>query len=228
MNADIYVNTERKWYETEKAVNGVIHAVSLMMASRDPYTASHQRRVAELARYIANRMGLSEWQITGVYVAGLLHDVGKVAVPAEILSKSGKISQYEYSIIKCHSRLGYDILNKTNFPWPVNTAILQHHERLNGSGYPAGASGREIIIEARILGVADVVEAMSSHRPYRPSLGLGAALGEIAAKRGVLYDPQVVDACLNLLQKNQATFDRIMTVAATSRRPLLVETIKGG
>ena len=227
-NASLYENIKQKQSDMEKAMEGVIHAVSLVVESRDPYTAGHQRRVAELARSIATIMGLSEWQVMGVYVAGLLHDVGKVAVPVEILNKSGKISQYEYSIIKSHSQVGYEILNKINFPWPVTTAILQHHERLDGSGYPAGVSGREIIIEARILGVADVVEAMSSHRPYRPALGLVTALGEIAAKRGVLYDPQVVDACLNLLQKNQAAFDRIMTVAATSRRPLLAETIKGG
>ncbi len=225
-NASLYENIKRKQSDTEKAMDGVIHAVSLVVESRDPYTAGHQRRVAELARSIANAMGLSEWQATGVYVAGLLHDVGKVAVPSEILSKSGKISQHEYNIIKSHSQVGYDILNKINFPWPVTTAILQHHERLNGSGYPAGISGREIIIEARILGVADVVEAMSSHRPYRPALGLGAALEEITAKRGVLYDPQAVDACLNLLQKNQAAFDRMMTVAAASQRHIVAETVK--
>ena len=225
-NASLYENIKQKQSDMEKAMDGVIHAVSLVVESRDPYTAGHQRRVAELARSIAKMMGLSEWQVMGVYVAGLLHDVGKVAVPVEILNKSGKISQYEYSIIKSHSQVGYEILNKINFPWPVTTAILQHHERLDGSGYPAGVSGREIIIEARILGVADVVEAMSSHRPYRPALGLVTALGEIAAKSGVLYDPQVVDACLALLQKKPAAFDRIMAIAAASQRHILAEIVR--
>jgi len=226
-NANLYEKIKRRQSDTEKVMDGVIHAVSLVVESRDPYTAGHQRRVAELARSIADTMGLSDSQVTGIYVAGLLHDVGKVAVPAEILNKSGKISQHEYSIIKSHSQVGYEILNKINFPWPVTTAILQHHERLDGSGYPAGISGTEIILEARIIGVADVVEAMSSHRPYRPALGLGAALREITAKRGVLYDPQVVDTCLSLLQKNQGAFDRIIAVAATGQQRILAEIVKG-
>ena len=227
-NANLFENVKRKQSDIEKAMDGVIHAVSLVVESRDPYTAGHQRRVAELSRSIAIMMGLSEWQVMGIYVAGLLHDVGKVAVPSEILNKSGKINQHEYSIIKCHSQVGYEILQKIDFPWPVTTAILQHHERLNGSGYPAGTSGQEIIMEARILGVADVVEAMSSHRPYRPALGLGNALGEIEAGRGVLYDPQVVDACLNLLQKNGAAFERIMAVADSGQQHILAETVKSG
>jgi putative nucleotidyltransferase with HDIG domain len=204
--------------EVEKVMDGVVHALSLVVESRDPYTAGHQRRVAGLARSIANKMGLSAWQVMGIYIAGLIHDVGKVAVPTDILNKPGKISHYEYSIIKAHSQVGYEILQKIDFPWPVTTAILQHHERLDGSGYPAGISVGEIILEARILGVADVVEAMSSHRPYRPSLGLVSALEEIAANRGVLYDPQVVDACLSLLGKDKAAFDQIMAVAAASQK----------
>jgi putative nucleotidyltransferase with HDIG domain len=225
-SADLYEVVKRKKSDTEKVMEGVIHAISLVVESRDPYTAGHQRRVAELARSIAERMGLTDWEVTGIYVAGLLHDVGKVAVPAEILNKSGKISQYEYSIIKSHCQVGYEILNKIDFPWPVTTAILQHHERLDGSGYPAGISGIEIILEARIIGLADVVEAMSSHRPYRPALGLSIALDEIAARRGVLYDPYVVDACLALLQKDQTAFDRIMAVAASEQR-ILAGIIKG-
>jgi putative nucleotidyltransferase with HDIG domain len=197
--------------------------MSLVTESRDPYTAGHQRRVAGLAQAIGREMGLSEWQIMGMHVAGLLHDVGKVAVPSEILSKPGKINQYEYSIIKNHSQVGYEILQKIDFPWPVTVAILQHHERMNGSGYPAGVSGEEIILEARILGVADVVEAMSSHRPYRPALGLGSALAEITKNRGVLYDPQVVDACLRLLENDETVFERIMAVAAN--RASTLETV---
>jgi putative nucleotidyltransferase with HDIG domain len=217
-NARLYANIKLEYSEMEKAMDGVVHALSLVVESRDPYTAGHQRRVAGLARSIAARMGLSEWQVMGVYISGLVHDVGKVAVPAEILSKPGRISQYEFNIIKAHSQVGYEILQKINFPWPVTTAILQHHERLDGSGYPAGISGDHIILEARIIGVADVVEAMSSHRPYRPSLGLGRALEEIASRRGILYDHRVVDACLALLKNNETAFDRIMAVAAGSQR----------
>jgi putative nucleotidyltransferase with HDIG domain len=225
-NANLFENIKRKQSDTERVMEGVIHAVSLVVESRDPYTAGHQRRVAELARSIAGKMGLSEWKIMGIYVTGLLHDVGKVVVPAEILSKPGNLNQYEYSIIKSHSQVGYEILHKIDFPWPVTTAILQHHERLNSSGYPVGISGEDIILEARILGVADVVEAMSSHRPYRPALGLRYALSEIVSNRGVLYDPKVVDACLSLLEKNETAFDRMMA-EATSQQHILAAAIKG-
>jgi putative nucleotidyltransferase with HDIG domain len=224
-NANLYTNIKQKHSELEKAMDGVIHAVSLVVESRDPYTAGHQRRVAELARSIAKEMKLTEWQVMGIHIAGLLHDVGKVAVPTEILSKPGKISQYEYSIIKNHPQVGYEILQKIDFPWPVTRAILQHHERMDGSGYPAGLSGEDIIIEARILGVADVVEAMSSHRPYRPALGLDSALGEIAKGRGTLYDARVVDACLSILEKNETAFDRIM-VAAEASQEYTLEIVK--
>jgi putative nucleotidyltransferase with HDIG domain len=226
-NARLYENIKREHSEMEKAMDGVVHALSLVVETRDPYTAGHQRRVAGLARSIAVKMGLSEWQVMGIYIAGLVHDVGKVAVPTEILSKPGKISQYEFSIIKAHSQVGYEILQKIDFPWPVTAAILQHHERLDGSGYPAGISGGEIVLEARIIGVADVVEAMSSHRPYRPSLGLGRALEEITSKRGILYDPEVVDACLSLLQNDETAFDKIMAVAATSQKYSLAAAAKG-
>lgn len=216
-NANLYENIKQKHSELEKAMNGVIHAVSLVVESRDPYTAGHQRRVAELAKSIAIEMKLTDWQVMGIHIIGLLHDVGKVAVPTEILSKPGKISAYEYSIIKNHSQVGYEILQKIDFPWPVTEAILQHHERLDGSGYPGGLSDDDIILEARILGVADVVEAMSSHRPYRPALGLESALAEISKNRGILYDPQVVDACLNILKKDDTAFDQIMAVAAANQ-----------
>jgi putative nucleotidyltransferase with HDIG domain len=224
-SANRYENIKQKHTELQKAIDGIIHAMSLVVETRDPYTAGHQRRVAELARAIAGQMGLSEWQVMGVYIAGLLHDVGKVAVPTEILSKPGKINQNEFSIIKNHSKIGYDILQRIEFPWPVTQAILQHHERINGSGYPAGLSGEEILIEARILGVADVVEAMSSHRPYRPALGLDCALEEVAGGSGVLYDPDVVNACLSLLKKNEPEFDRIMA-AAESNNLVLEKVLK--
>ena len=214
-NANLYENMKQKQSELQKAMDGVIHAVSLVVESRDPYTAGHQRRVAELARTIAKEMGLSEWQMMGIHVAGLLHDVGKVAVPSEILSKPGKISENEFNIIKNHCQVGYEILERIDFPWPVTRAILQHHERLDGSGYPQGLSGEDIILDARILGVADVVEAMSSHRPYRPALGLDSALKEISQASGILYDTEVVEACLALLKKNQPEFERIMAAAST-------------
>jgi putative nucleotidyltransferase with HDIG domain len=213
-NANRYEDIKQKHGKLQKALDGVIYAISLVVESRDPYTACHQRRVAELAKAIANIMGLSEWRVTGVYIAGLLHDIGKMAVPSEILSKPGKITRDEFSIIKNHPQVGYEILQKIDFPWPVTQAILQHHERLDGSGYPAALRGEEIIIEAKILGVADVVEAMSSHRPYRPSLGLQNALSEISEKAGILYDEAVVKACLDLLNHNEPEFERIMAAAA--------------
>ena len=147
-------------------------------------------------------MGVSEWDIEGIRIMGLLHDIGKITVPAEILCKPGRINRYEFSLIKAHPQVGYEILKEIEFPWPITQGILQHHERLNGSGYPDGLSSKDITIEARILEVADVVDAMSSHRPYRPALGFERALEEISQKRGILYDPEVVDACLRLFQRN--------------------------
>jgi len=222
-NANQYANIKQRHNELQQALDGVIHAVSLVVETRDPYTAGHQRRVAELARAIAREMGLPEWQVMGIHVAGLLHDVGKVAVPAEILNKPGKLTPNEFSIITNHCQVGYDILEKIDFPWPVTKAILQHHERIDGSGYPYHLSGEEIVIEARILGVADVVEAMSSHRPYHPPLGLNKALQEISQTSGVLYDSKVVHACLRLLRRNEPEFDRLMA-AAEEPQELILES----
>jgi putative nucleotidyltransferase with HDIG domain len=211
-NAGRYENVQREHEELQQTMEGIIHAMSLTVETRDPYTAGHQRRVAELASAIAKEMGLSEWHVEGMRITGLLHDVGKLVVPAEILSKPGPINQYEFSIIKTHSEVGYEILKGIAFPWPVTQAILQHHERLDGSGYPKGLPGKDIILEARILGVSDVVEAMSSHRPYRPALGLDSALKEILKERGVLYDAEVVDACLRLSQRNELEFKELVKV----------------
>jgi len=203
-NAYLYEGIQKKQKVSKEVMEGVLHAMSLAVEMRDPYTAGHQRQVANLASEIAREMGLSEWDIEGIRIMGLLHDVGKISVPAEILSKPGQINQYEFSIVKTHPRAGYEILNGIEFPWPIiPQAILQHHERLDGSGYPEGLSGEDIILEARILGVADVVEAMSSHRPYRPALGFDRVLEEISQKRGILYAPDVVDACLRLFQRNE-------------------------
>lgn len=220
-------SVKRKHRELHKTIEGVIHVVSQVISSRDPYTASHQRRVAELARVIAREIGFTDWQVTDIHVTGLLHDVGKVSVPSEILSKPGKIDASEFSIIRNHCRVGYDILQKIDFPWPVTTVVLQHHERLNGSGYPEGLSGDDIILEARILGVADVVEAMSSHRPYRPALGLDNALEEIKQGSGILYDSDVVAACWKILGENEIGFNTIMA-AANSNNEYVLEGIKSG
>jgi PAS domain S-box-containing protein/putative nucleotidyltransferase with HDIG domain len=192
-------------YEKLKhALTGTVEALSNTVELKDPYTSGHQRRVAHLACAIAEVLGFAPEQIEGISVLGYLHDIGKVAVPAEILSKPGKISEVEYKIIKTHPKIGYEILKNLDFPWPVAAAVLQHHERLDGSGYPEGLRGSQIIKEARILAVADVVEAMASHRPYRPALGLDNALNEISRNKGVLYDPQVVDACVHIFKGGYA------------------------
>ena len=189
-----------------KALDGTIQAMSLTVEIRDPYTAGHQRRVAELSRSIAIEMGLSEERINGISMAGVVHDLGKISVPAEILSKPGQITHIELSLIRDHPQVGYDILKKIEFPWEIAQIVLQHHERSDGSGYPRGLSGESILMEAKILAVADVIEAMASHRPYRPSLGLEEALSEISENRGVLYDSKVVDACLKLFNEKRFRF----------------------
>jgi len=187
--------------DLRKALGGTIEAMALTVETRDPYTAGHQRRVSNLARGIATEMGVSEDQIQGVRMAGVIHDIGKISVPGEILSKPGKISQNEFGIIKEHPQVGYNILKTVDFSWPIAQIVLQHHERMDGSGYPNGISGENILLEARILAVADVVEAMASHRPYRPALGIDIALKEISKNRGSSYDPKVVDACLRLFNE---------------------------
>lgn len=186
----------------ERAFQEVVEAFSAAMDLRDPYTAGHQRRVAELACAIAQELGLAEERVRGLRVAALLHDVGKALfVPIEILSKPGKLTDLEMALIREHPRAGYEILRRVEFPWPVAEIVHQHHERLDGSGYPRGLKGEAILLEARILAVADVVEAMSSHRPYRPALGVEAALAEIREMAGKLYDPKVVEACLRVFAR---------------------------
>ena len=215
-NALLYEGIQEEHVALLEVIDGIVHAMSLVVETRDPYTACHQRRVADLACAIAKEMNLPEWLVKGIRIAGLLHDVGKLVVPAEILTKPGKLNQYEFSIIKSHPKVGYDILEMIEFPWPVNQAILQHHERLDGSGYPGGLYGQDIILEARILGVADVVEAISSHRPYRPALGLGSALEEISRARDISYDPEVVDACLRLCHQEGVEFEQLLATANSS------------
>lgn len=183
-------------------VDGVINSLSSTVDARDPYTAGHQKRVARLAVEIGQSMGLSGTKISSIRMAGILHDLGKIAIPAEILSKPSMLSDIEFSLIKTHPQVGYDILKNINFSTPVAKSVHQHHERMDGSGYPFGLSGEDILLEARILTVADVVEAMFSHRPYRPGLGMDKALAEIQKNRDRFYDPDVVDACLKTVADN--------------------------
>jgi response regulator RpfG family c-di-GMP phosphodiesterase len=193
----------------KKLRNNLLDSVTTLaevVERRDPYTAGHQRRVAQLAVAIANELHLPEQQVEGIYLAGVVHDVGKMQVPAEILSKPGRLTDLEFSLIKLHAMSGYDILKTIDFPWPIAKMVLQHHERINGAGYPNGLKGDEILLGARILCVADVVEAMSSHRPYRPSLGIDAALEEITRARDQQFDGNVVDACVALFRDREYKF----------------------
>jgi len=195
-------SAEARALEWEQRLAGTleqtVQALAGMVELRDPYTAGHQRRVAELAVAIGREMGLDERRLEGLFVIGLVHDVGKIHVPAEILSRPRQLSQLEFNLVKGHSDAGYEILKEVHFPWPVADAVHQHHERLNGSGYPLELSGDEILLEARIVGVADVVEAMASFRPYRDALGVEQALNEIKGQSGILYDPDAVAACIKL------------------------------
>ena len=186
-------------FENLKMVmNSTIQAITMTIEKRDPYTSGHQQRVAELTRAIAREIGLADNQIEGIYMAAAIHDIGKISLPAEILSKPVKLSDIELILIQAHAQTGYDILKGIQFPWPIAEIVLQHHERVDGSGYPRHLVGDDILLEARIVGVADVVETMASHRPYRPSRGIDKALEEISQNRGILYDPLVVDTCLKL------------------------------
>ncbi|MBE0636428.1 PAS domain S-box protein, partial [Candidatus Bipolaricaulota bacterium] len=195
----------------QQALDGTIRAIGMTTETRDPYTAGHQRRATQLALAIANRLGLDEATCEGTRVAGLMHDIGKLAVPAEILSKPSILSDMEMSLIQSHPQVAYDILQTVVFPWPIADIVLQHHEQIDGSGYPRGLHKEDILIEARILAVADTVEAMASHRPYRPALGIERALAEISEKRGKKFDAQVVDACLFLFREGGFTFQDPLT-----------------
>ncbi len=192
---------ERTLDNLRNAMGATIRVIAQVVETRDPYTAGHQRRVADLARAIATEMQLPTSMVEGIRMAGVIHDIGKVSVPAEILSKPGKLTYKEFELIKEHPQTGYDILRDVEFPWPIATIILQHHEKMNGSGYPQELKGDDISLEARIMAVADVVEAVASHRPYRPALGVNIALEEVVKGRGLLYDADVVDVCLQLFQE---------------------------
>jgi putative nucleotidyltransferase with HDIG domain len=186
-----------------RALEETVNALSSAVEMRDPYTAGHQRRVTNLACAIAREMDLPNEQIEGIRLAGIIHDVGKIRVPAEILSWPGRLNDIDFNVIKTHPQVGFDIIKKIELPHSVAQIMLQHHERLDGSGYPGGLKANEILLEAKILAVADVVEAMASHRPYRAALGVDKALEEISKNKGILYDPDVVDACCKTLSKKK-------------------------
>jgi HD-GYP domain-containing protein (c-di-GMP phosphodiesterase class II) len=190
----------------KKAVGTTIQVLVSALESRDPYTTGHQSRSADLARAIATEMRLDQDKIDGIYMAGIVHDIGKIAIPAEILIKPTKLTNIEFSLIKQHSQSGYEMLKNVESSWPLAEIVHQHHERMDGSGYPRNLKGDEILMEARILSVADVVEAMASHRPYRAALGIEAALKEIEKNKGILYDETVSDVCLKLLHGKDYKF----------------------
>jgi PAS domain S-box-containing protein/putative nucleotidyltransferase with HDIG domain len=197
---------QQSYKKLQKTMEGTINIVAKIVETRDPYTAGHQLKVSKLATAIAREMKLPPDKIEGIRIASLVHDIGKISIPAEILSKPTKLNEIEYSLIKDHSQIGYDILKTIDFPWPVAKIVIQHHEKINGSGYPQSLKDNKILLEARIMGVADVVEAMSSHRPYRPALGLDKALEEISQNKGILYDPEVVDTCIKLFKEKGFKF----------------------
>lgn len=195
---DMRMELNEAFHQLREISEGLVSALSSAVEARDPYTSGHQRRVADLACKIGKMMSLSPDRITCIRMAGMIHDLGKIAIPAEILTKPSRLTDIEFSMLKTHPQVGFDILKGIRFPLPIAEVIYQHHERMDGSGYPLGLSGDAILIEARVIAIADVVEAMSSHRPYRPSLGIEAALDEISKNRGALYDPHAADACIEV------------------------------
>ena len=192
--------------ELKKTLDNTVNALVKTIGLRDPYTSGHQKRVSKLAVAIARELELSEKEVKLIKIAALIHDIGKATIPMEILNKPTKLARVEINLIKAHPQTGYDILKDISFPWAVEEVVLQHHERIDGSGYPRGLKEDEILIGAKIIAVADVVEAMSSHRPYRPALGIKKALEEISQNRGILYDPKVADTCLKLFRKKKFNF----------------------
>jgi putative two-component system response regulator len=202
------IEIQRNLDKFKRAMDGIVQAMSLTVELRDPYTAGHQERVAQLACAIAAEMELPQDRVCGLRMASIIHDLGKITIPAEILCKPGKLLPLEYELIKNHVQAGYDILKKIEFPWPLAEFIYQHHERMDGSGYPNGLAGEDIHLEARIIAVSDVFETISSHRPYRPSLGVNHAIEEINANLGRLYDPVVAEACLHIVQEKGFVFGK--------------------
>ena len=198
-----HLATQEHAQRLQRTLEATVQALANTVEHRDPYTAGHQRNVAALAAAIAQEMGLPSDDVAGIYLAGMIHDIGKIRVPAEILSNPGRLTNIEYQLLQAHPQIGFDIVKSVDFPWPVAKMILQHHERLDGSGYPNQLRGDQIIIGARIIAVADVVEAMTARRPYREALGLDVALHEIEQGRGRLYDPASVDICIKLFRERR-------------------------
>ena len=211
-------NLRESFEKLRNNLESTVSALTSALEMRDPYTAGHQQRVASLACAIAEEMGFAQEQIDGLRMAGLIHDIGKINIPAEILNKPGQLTEIEYSLFKNHPQVGYDVLKTVEFPWPVAHIVLQHHERMDGSGYPQGLSGKDIMLEARILAVADTVEAIASHRPYRPARGIGDALEEILHNKGTLYDPEVVDACLKVFYERGFQFEKATQATPISKK----------
>ena len=197
---------EQSLNNLKKVMTATIQAIAMTVEKRDPYTSGHQMRVAALTRAISQTLGFTEDQVEGAYMAASIHDIGKISLPAEILSKPIQLTEIEISLIQAHAQAGYDILKGIEFPWPIADIIIQHHERMDGSGYPQGLVGENILMESRVIGVADVVETMASHRPYRPSMGIDKALAEITQNSGTLYDTDVVAACLKIFQEEAFEF----------------------
>ena len=195
------------YQKLKKTMDATIETMSRIIEAKDPYTAGHQQRVSQLATTIAKELNLSPDKVEGIRIASLIHDIGKIGLPTEILSKPSKLTDIEFGLIKGHSQIGYDILKSIDFSYPIARIILQHHEKINGTGYPNNLKGDKILLEAKIIGVADVVEAISSHRPYRPALGIDAALEEISKNKGIFYDPEVVDACIKLIKEKEFKFE---------------------
>ena len=198
---------QQSYQRIKRAMDETIEVISKIVEAKDPYTAGHQQRVSQLATAIAKELNFSKDKIEGIRIASLIHDIGKIGLPTEILSKPTRLTDIEFSLIKSHSQIGYDILKSIDFSYPVASIVLQHHERLNGSGYPNNLKGDKILPETKIIAVADVIEAMSSHRPYRPALGIEKALEEITQNKGILYDPDTVDACLKLFKEKGFKFE---------------------
>ncbi|ODS32732.1 MAG: two-component response regulator [Candidatus Scalindua rubra] len=203
---DLYKELKQSSAKLQINMEGIIQTMAFTVEMRDPYTAGHQRQVANLACAIADKMGISKEQTDGIHMAGIIHDIGKICISSEILNRSGQLTELEFNMIKTHPQVGYDMLKSLEFKWPIAKIVLQHHERMDGSGYPSGLSGDNILVEARILSVADVVEAMAPHRPYRPAIGIDKALEEISQNKGILYDSNVVDSCLKIFKDKGLNF----------------------
>ena len=206
-----YNQVDKKLKQTykklQKFIEGTAYIIMKVVETRDPYSIGHQKRVSKLATAIAREMKLSQDKIEGTRIASLVHDIGKVNLPTEIISKPGKLIEVEFNLIKNYPKVGYDILKKLDFPWPIAEIVLQHQEKIDGSGYPRGLKGDEICIEAKILGVANVVEAMSSYKSYRPALSIDEALAEISKNKNILFDPEVVDTCTKLFKEKGFKFN---------------------